>query len=163
VSWQRKVINEHINDYVDEFRFRQCCRARACDRNRSRWRLWELSLDEPYITPVSWAGGVWAKAKDPLTPPPGSKPRIFSGGNFQPDIPLSSLGKREERFMGGSGEPWQWPMILPMWFSYTNPVIGRVPEFYQQDCVPCSVRPDLRLEANGYQRPPDAPEVNKSP
>ncbi len=27
---------------------------------------------------------------------------------------------------------------LPMWFSYTNPVSGRVPEFYQPDCVPCA-------------------------
>jgi hypothetical protein len=127
------------------------------------WRLWELTLDEPYITPVSWADGVWAKAKDPLPPPPGAKPRTFSGGNFPPDIPLSSLGKREEHFMGGSGETWQWPTILPMWFDYTNPVSGRMPELYQQDCVPCAVRPDLRLEANGYQRPPDAPEANKSP
>jgi hypothetical protein len=47
--------------------------------------------------------------------------------------------------------------------DYTNPVSGRMPELYQQDCVPCAVRPDLRLEANGYQRPPDAPEANKSP
>jgi hypothetical protein len=25
------------------------------------------------------------------------------------------------------------------------------------------VRPDLRLEANGYQKPPDAPAANKAP
>ena len=127
------------------------------------WRIWELTLDEPYIVPVSWSDGVWAKAKDPLPPPPGSPPRTFSGGNFPPDIPLNSLGKREEHFWGGSGESWKWPTILPMWFSYTNPVSGRVPELYQPDCVPCAVRPDLRLEANGYQKPPDAPEANKSP
>jgi hypothetical protein len=50
-----------------------------------------------------------------------------------------------------------------MWFSYTNPVSGRVPEFYQPDCVPCAQRPDLKLDRNGYQEPPDAPAANKAP
>jgi hypothetical protein len=50
-----------------------------------------------------------------------------------------------------------------MWFQYTNPVSGRMPEFFQGQCVPCAVRPELRLEANGYQKPPDAPEANKTP
>ena len=29
------------------------------------WRIWELTLDEPYINPVAWKDGVWAKSKDP--------------------------------------------------------------------------------------------------
>jgi hypothetical protein len=126
------------------------------------WRIWELTLDEPYINPVAWKDGVWAKSKDPLPPPPGTPPRVFRGGNFPPDIPLTALGRREEHFRGGTGQTLEWPSILPMWFQYTNPVSGRMPEFYQGPCVPCAVRPELRLEANGYQKPPDAPEANRT-
>ena len=124
------------------------------------WRIWELTLDEPYITPVAWTDGVWAKSKDP---DPGLPKRAFRGGNFPPDVPLASLGKREEHFAGGPGDTLQWPSIMPMWFGYTNPVSGRVPELYEPQCVPCAVRPDLRLDANGYQEPPDAPDANRAP
>jgi hypothetical protein len=120
------------------------------------WRIWELTLDEPYIVPVAWKDGVWAKAKDP------AQPRTF-GGPADIDVPVKALGRREEHFWGGTGEQRQWPSILPMWFTYANPVSGRVPEFHHPDCVPCGVRPDLRLEHNGYQEPPDAPAANRSP
>jgi hypothetical protein len=130
---------------------------------KGSWRLWNLSLDEPFIKPVAWKDGLWAKAKDPPPPDPNTPARTFTGGNFPPDIPLKSLGKREDHYWGGNGETWDWPMILPMWFEYTNPVSGRVPELYHPDCIPCTVRPDLRLDRNGYQQPPNAPEANKSP
>jgi hypothetical protein len=126
------------------------------------WRIWELSLDEPYITPVAWQDGVWAKAKDPAPRPQGLPPRAASN-TTNVDIPLSALGRREAHFTGGTGEPRQWPSILPMWFSYRNPVSGREPEFFQPDCVPCVLRPDLRLEHHGYEEPPDAPAANRSP
>jgi hypothetical protein len=127
------------------------------------WRLWELTLDEPYITPVSWTDGLWAKAKDPPPPQPGVVPRTFSGGNFPPDIPLKALTVREEHLQGGTGESYQWPKIQPMWFSYTNPVSGRVPEHHHPDCVLCTLQPELALSRNGYQEPPDAPAANKAP
>ena len=123
------------------------------------WRIWDLTLDEPYITPAAWVDGLWAKAKDPAP----KAPRSFLSGNFPPDIPLKDLGKREEHFQGGTGNPLQWPSIMPMWFNYTNPVSGRVPEHYQQSCAPCEIRPDLRLDHNGYQTPPDAPAANREP
>ena len=126
------------------------------------WRIWELTLDEPYITPVAWKDGVWAKSKDPAPRPAGTPARAPSN-TANVDITLVSLGKREEHFSGGPGEPLQWPSIMPMWFTYTNPVSGRVPELHQPDCVPCAQRPDLKLSQNGYQEPPDAPSANHSP
>jgi hypothetical protein len=122
------------------------------------WRIWELTLDEPYITPVAWKDGVWAKSKDPA---PGTRRPPSNTVNV--DITLTSLGKREEHFAGGTGEPQQWPTILPMWFTYTNPVSGRVPELHQPECVPCAAHPELRLDRNGYEEPPDAPAANRSP
>ncbi len=121
------------------------------------WRIWELTLDEPYIVPVAWKDGVWAKAKDP------AKPRTFGNTVADIDVPIKSLVRREQHFWGGTGEQLQWPSILPMWFTYTNPVTGRVPEFHHPDCVPCAVRPDLRLTNHGYQEPPDAPAANRAP
>jgi hypothetical protein len=126
------------------------------------WRIWELTLDEPYITPVAWKDGVWAKAKDPAPRPEGTPPRA-PANNANVDIPLSALGRRENHFQGGNLDSTPWPAILPMWFTYTNPVSGRVPEYHQPDCVLCALRPDLNLERNGYQEPPDAPAANRSP
>lgn len=120
------------------------------------WKIWELTLDEPYITPVAWKDGVWAKSKDP------AQPRVY-GNSANVDIPLSALGKREQNLPGGTGEGWQWPTILPMWFTYTNPVSGRVPELHQPACVPCALYPELALDQNGYQEPPDAPAANRVP
>jgi hypothetical protein len=123
------------------------------------WRIWELTLEEPYITPVAWKDGVWARAKDP-----GARgPAIKGGSTANVDIPLAALGRREEHFPGGTGVPLQWPAILPMWFDYTNPVSGRVPERFQDNCAVCTLRPDLRLDRNGYQEVPDAPAANRSP
>ncbi len=149
------------------------------------WRIWELTLDEPFITPVAWKDGVWAKAKDPAprapaaprpaapaaaapagaAPAAGTAPAAAAPALAQTavDVPLGSLGKREEHFQGGTGTQLQWPSIMPMWFTYTNPVSGRVPELHQPDCVPCGVRPELALSRNGYQEPPDAPAANRSP
>jgi hypothetical protein len=127
------------------------------------WRIWDLSLDEPYYTSAAWQEGLWVGVKDLPPPDPNAPRRSFSGGNFPPDIPLTALGKRQEGFLGGTGTTVQWPSIQPMWFQYTNPVSGRVPPRHQTDCVPCLVRPDLRFDRNGFQQPPDAPAANRSP
>jgi hypothetical protein len=126
------------------------------------WKIWELTLDEPFITPVAWKDGVWTKSKDPVRRAPAEGKAKAKAAPTNVDVTLVSIGKREEHFSGGPGETWQWPTILPMWFTYKNPVSGRVPEFYQPDCVPCALHPELRLDRNGYQEAPDAPEANRS-
>ncbi len=83
------------------------------------------------------------------------RPRAPVGRGVPNDITAADLNAKPDGL--------SWPSIKPMWFSYTNPVSGRVPPLYQPDCVPCTIRPDLKLSANGYQETPDAPQANKSP
>lgn len=123
------------------------------------WRMFNLSLDEPYMTTAGWKGG-WARVKDPETPPQGATSILVrDDSDFKPDVPMKALGKRVEHIRGGTGETWQWPTIQPMWFEYKNPVSGRLPENYQEDCMPCGAAPQLRLDRNGYQQPPVWPQV----
>jgi hypothetical protein len=123
------------------------------------WRIWDLTTDPQYIRPVAFKDGIWAKSKDPVPAPPrdpnAPPPATAPSRAVRNDITAQDLGAKP-------GGP-QWPSVMPMWFSYTNPVSGRVPELYQKDCVPCGIRPDLRYDANGYQQPPDAPEANRAP
>ena len=124
------------------------------------WRMWNLSLDEPYFSSSDWKGG-WAAVKDPPPPAPGAQrpPSKLLTSNFLPDVPAASLGAREEHFLGGTGQTLAWPSILPMWFDYRNPVSGRVPEHYWPDCVPCVAAPQLKLTSHGYLQPPNGPEA----
>jgi hypothetical protein len=120
------------------------------------WRIWDLTVDPQYLVPAAFKDGLWAKSKDPPPPPPNAPPRQGAVGRSGAlDINAADLGAKRDTV--------QWPGIRPMWFGYTNPVSGRVPELYQPDCVPCTIRPDLKLDRNGYQEPPDAPAANRSP
>jgi hypothetical protein len=121
------------------------------------WRLWTVTIDEPYFTMPDWQGG-WSAAK---TPPPGGGMRASPLlQRYPPDLLLTDLGRRENGFAGGTGTKIDWPGILPMWFHYRNPVSGRVPPLYWPDCVPCEVRPEVRLTSNGYEMPPTGPSVD---
>jgi len=73
---------------------------------------------------------------------------------YPPDIPLSLLGKRMEKFAGGTGETVRWPGILNMWFHYKNPVSGRVPEHYWPNCGTCEYAPGTSMDKYGYMLPP---------
>jgi hypothetical protein len=139
------------------------------------WRLWNLSLDEPYFEMADWKGG-WSAAKDKpavaaaprAAPPPAAvdpnappRPRRFIGqalvAEYRPDVPITELGKLQEHFRGGTGEPWEWPRILPMWWGYRNPVSGRTPDLFLPDCVPCDHSPDMSMVRHGYLLPPVDP------
>lgn len=137
------------------------------------WRLWNLSLDEPYFEMPDWKGG-WSAAKDkvpgaaaprpaprPADPDAPPRPQRFFGAalvnQYRPDVPITELGVLQEHFRGGTGEPWDWPMILPMWWGYKNPVSGRQPELFLPDCVPCDYAPDMSMTRHGYLLPSTEP------
>jgi SnoaL-like domain len=139
------------------------------------WRLWNLSLDEPYFEMPDWKAG-WSGARDkstvaatprPAVPPAPAnanappRPKRFFGqalvAEYRPDVPITELGRLQEHFRGGTGEPWDWPKILPMWWGYKNPVSGRVPELFLPDCVPCEYSPGMSMVKHGYLLPPTDP------
>ncbi|MBT2188220.1 nuclear transport factor 2 family protein [Sphingobium sp. H33] len=121
------------------------------------WRMWTLTIDEPYMMMPDWQGG-WSAAKPPA-PGGGMRPSPLLQ-RYPPDLLISALGKREEGFAGGPGTTINWPDILPMWFHYRNPVSGRQPPLYWPDCVPCEAQPQNRMTNNGYQMPPNGPAVD---
>jgi hypothetical protein len=136
------------------------------------WRLWNLSLDEPYFEMPDWKRG-WAGVNQPdpepaarPTPPPVNpnappRPKRYFGAElvaqYPPDVPISALGRLQEHFRGGTGEPWNWPQILPMWWGYKNPVSGREPELFLPDCVPCEYSPEMSMTRHGYLLPSTDP------
>jgi hypothetical protein len=116
------------------------------------WRLWALEIDEHYMTSAGWQGG-WAGVKPVGADRPPSRPSQLLT-KYPPDILMTEIGKRSEGLRGGTGQPIEWPGILPMWFNYVNPVSGRVPPLYLHDCVPCELRPQSRMTSHGYLLPP---------
>ncbi len=136
------------------------------------WRLWNLSLDEPYFDMPDWKRG-WSGVNDKPAvagiprpePPPRpvilNRPKRFFGAElvaqYRPDVPITELGVLQEHFRGGTGEPWEWPMILPMWWGYKNPVSGRTPDLFLPDCVPCNYAPDMSMTKHGYLLPSTDP------
>jgi hypothetical protein len=138
------------------------------------WRLWNLSLDEPYFEMPNWKAG-WSGAKEkvpsaapaPRPAPPvvdanaPPRPQRFIGtalvNQYRPDVPITELGRLQEHFRGGTGEPWDWPKILPMWWGYKNPVSGRQPELFLPNCVPCEFSPEMSMEKHGYILPATDP------
>jgi len=121
------------------------------------WRLWSLTIDEPYMTTAGWRGG-W-EGVEPVPPgaAAGQSPLVQ---RLPPDILMTTMGRRAEHFRGGTGTTLAWPDILPMWFHYKNPVSGRVPDRYWPDSMPSLMLPESRMVAHGYQMPPNGPEVD---
>jgi hypothetical protein len=120
-----------------------------------KWRLWSVTIDEFYWQSSSWREG-WANAQLRNGTAPKPEPAGWTK-KYPPDITLADVGERESTFRGGSGRFIEWPEIQRMWFQYRNPVSGREPEWYWPGCVPCQIRRDWSLEANGYQEPDTGP------
>lgn len=118
-----------------------------------QWRLWSLTIDEPYFVSPDWASG-WASVPESAGEPPQPS-RLMQ--IYPPDLAMTGLGRRAEHFRGGTGQTLQWPQILPMWFHYRNPVTGRVPENFWPDGVPSEVAPHTSMTAHGYQLPSAGP------
>ena len=114
-----------------------------------KWKFWSVTIDEFYWQSSSWKSG-WSMVtqQNSTQPDPPAWTR-----RYPPDLTIADVGERESTFRGGSGQFIQWPEIQRMWFGYRNSVSGRKPEWYWPGCVPCGVRPDWSLEANGWQEP----------
>jgi hypothetical protein len=135
------------------------------------WKLWSVTIDEPYFDGPFPNG--WARAPAPrpataarpaapaVAPAPTAVPRpaaptvspLPNNILYPPNIPLSVLGKRMEGFVGGTGTAIRWPGILPMWFHYKNPVSGREPERYWPNCGTCEYTPGTSMDRYGYLLP----------
>ncbi len=121
------------------------------------WKLWSISIDEHYVDSAGYKLG-WAQlapAGHPVTPRPSGSSGAVSPALAAnpPDIWNKDLGIREEGFAGGPGKALEWPDILPMWFSYKNPVSGRVPKRYWPNCETCVVAPETSMDRHGYVVP----------
>ncbi|CAO2658562.1 Nn.00g062850.m01.CDS01 [Neocucurbitaria sp. VM-36] len=122
-----------------------------------KWRLWSVTIDEFYWQSTSWKEG-WSMANPRNSNHTNAEPPAWTK-KYPPDLTLADVGERESTFTGGSGRAIQWPEIQRMWFQYRNLVSGRMPEWYWPGCVPCQVRKDWSLEANGWQEPETGPRA----
>ncbi len=99
------------------------------------WKFDVAAPDQPYLESFSYAAGWSRKTGEPTKIPP-IKQHIAPTGNFPPDINRDTLNLRHH----GSIPPndvLRWPDIKPMWFSYKNPVSGRLPPLYCPDLKTC--------------------------
>ncbi len=106
------------------------------------WKFEVVAIDEPYFGSKTYADG-WAHVTpQPMmqsaSPPPLMQKLI---DKLPPDVPLVQLKQRYHTFF--RADIANWPDIKPMWFSYKNPVSGRVPPYL----LPGSQ--DLRSAAGG--------------
>jgi hypothetical protein len=126
---------------------------------KGAWKLWSLTIDEPYFS-AAWPNG-WGRAM-PARPPAArpaataaaALPTIPGSVIYPPNVAQGLIGRRMEGFAGGVGETIRWPGILNMWFHYKNPVSGRVPEHYWPNCGVCEFAPYLSMDKYGYMLPP---------
>jgi hypothetical protein len=90
--------------------------------------------DQPYFTSPSWKAG-WARDEPRASRQNNVVQAIVPLRDFPADIPRASMPLRHHGSV--PGDVIVWPDIKPMWFSYKNPVSGRVPPLYCPDIKTC--------------------------
>ncbi len=116
------------------------------------WKLWSVAIDEFYYNSAGYKNG-WTNVP---AEPAEKKPDMLIKA-YPPDIPLTTLGQRQQGFIPGSTQfnPYVhngpaypgYPSAAPMWFHYVNPVSGRVPSV-----LLAGLRDVRRASANQPQR-----------
>jgi hypothetical protein len=103
------------------------------------WKFDVVAPDQPYFSSSGFKDG-WARKS---TTPAGrvtNRNTIEPLRNFPPDVPRAWMPIRHHGSL--PGDMIVWPDIKPMWFSYRNPVSGRVPPLYCPNLKTCET--DLR-------------------
>jgi hypothetical protein len=106
------------------------------------WKFDVAAPDQPYFSSSSFKDG-WARKSTTPSPRATNRNAVEPLRNFPPDVPRASMPVRHHGSL--PGDLIVWPDIKPMWFSYRNPVSGRVPPLYCPDLKTCET--DLALRA----------------
>ncbi len=67
-----------------------------------RWSLWELTLDEPFISPVPWRDGHLGQGQGPAAARSQCAQARFLRRQFPARYPADQLAPREDHFQGGT-------------------------------------------------------------
>jgi hypothetical protein len=98
------------------------------------WKFDVAAPDQPYFSSSGFRDG-WARKSATLVGRATNRNAIEPLRNFPPDVPRASMPIRHHGSL--PGDTIVWPDIKPMWFSYRNPVSGRVPPLYCPDLKTC--------------------------
>jgi hypothetical protein len=99
------------------------------------WKFDVAAPDQPYFTSSGFKDGWARRSNTPAAPRVGNRNAVEPLRNFPPDVPRTSMPIRHHGSL--PGDTIAWPDIKPMWFSYRNPVSGRVPPLYCPDLKTC--------------------------
>ena len=106
------------------------------------WKFDVAAPDQPYFSSSGFKDG-WARKSTTPVGRATNRNAIEPRRNFPPDVPRASMPIRHHGSL--PGDLIVWPDIKPMWFSYRNPVSGRVPPLYCPDLKTCEA--DLETAA----------------
>ena len=139
------------------------------------WRLWNLSLDEPYFEMPDWKGG-WSPAKDQPSCDTPNGPAVTAAGdpqrtatapddssarrwsqNSDPMCRLPSSASCRSISAVAPASPGNGRRSCRCGGATRIPVSGRPPELFLPDCVPCGYSPNMSMVKHGYLLPTTDP------